>query len=94
MGDLKRVVKYFSKSTKASTALTDAREEDGVPRGLEKFGKTRFATNFYSSASVERCLPSICKVVTDEGINLTVNIKALSSQEQHSFRNFDRASTC
>jgi len=41
------------------------RSEIGVARGLEKVGKTRFATNYWSALSVERNITSVCKLVED-----------------------------
>jgi len=42
------------------------RSEMGIARGLEKVGKTRFATNYWSALSVERNLLLVCKL-TEEG---------------------------
>jgi len=41
------------------------RREVGVARGLEKVGKTRFATQYWSALSVERNVSSISSLVKD-----------------------------
>jgi len=40
-------------------------QEVGVARGLEKVGKTRFATHYWSALSVEHNLSSISSLVRD-----------------------------
>ena len=50
-------------------------QEVGVARGLEKIGKTRFATHYWSAMSVERNLSSILSLVGDG--SATIKVKAM-----------------
>ncbi|KAI0755573.1 ribonuclease H-like domain-containing protein [Fomes fomentarius] len=59
IANLRDIIKYFRKSTIASTELTILRLQDGVSRGLESIGKTRFATVYWAAESVKRCLPQL-----------------------------------
>lgn len=61
----KKIVSYFSHSTSNASKLTEMQRNLGVARGLEKVGKTRFATNYWSALSVERNLSSISSLVKD-----------------------------
>jgi hypothetical protein len=49
------------------------RQEVGVARGLEKVGKTRFATHYWSALSVERNLLSISSLVKDGSATIKVS---------------------
>jgi len=49
------------------------RREVGVARGLEKVGKTRFATHYWSALSVERNMFSISSLV--QGGSAVIKVK-------------------
>ncbi|OJT07823.1 hypothetical protein TRAPUB_1283 [Trametes pubescens] len=57
ISNLRKLVTYFRKSTKASADLTAAQVEEGLTRGLQSVGKTRFATVYWSAESLRGCLP-------------------------------------
>ncbi|TFK80579.1 hypothetical protein K466DRAFT_503657, partial [Polyporus arcularius HHB13444] len=63
IGQLRKIITYFRKSTLANTELSALRAEDGVARGLESIGKTRFATVYWSSESIRQCLPQLRRIV-------------------------------
>ena len=68
----KKVVKYFSHSTYNASKLVEMRREIGIARGLEKVGKTRFATHYWSALSVERNISPISSLVGDGCANIKV----------------------
>ena len=72
LGTTKKVISYFSHSTHNASRLTAMRQEAGVARGLEKVGKTRFATHYWSALSVERNLSSISSLVKDGSATIKV----------------------
>ena len=72
MATTKKVVKYFSHSTRNASKLSSMRLEVGVARGLEKVGKTRFATNYWSALSVERNILLVCKLVEEGSAEIKV----------------------
>ena len=49
------------------------RQEAGVARGLEKTGKTRFATHYWSALSVERNLSPISSLIRDGSATIKVS---------------------
>ncbi|KAL5536596.1 hypothetical protein ACEPAF_419 [Sanghuangporus sanghuang] len=62
--NLQRTITYFSNSSAATTKLTRKRNELGIPRGIEKIGKTRFGTLFFAAQSVltnYRAISDLCK---------------------------------
>jgi len=61
---VRQTLTFFSHSWVSSNALTTKRKEAGVNQGLEKIGKTRFATVWHGSASLEECLPLIWDLVS------------------------------
>ncbi|KAH9858440.1 ribonuclease H-like domain-containing protein [Lenzites betulinus] len=71
ISNLRKIVQYFRRSTKASTELTSIRIEDGVTRGLQSVGKTRFATVYWSAKSLRACLPSIRQLISSGKLTLT-----------------------
>lgn len=56
---LRRCIKFFSHSDKATHVLSEARRDLGIVRGLEKIGKTRFATIIHAAVAFHRCLPAM-----------------------------------
>ena len=44
----------------------------GIARGLEKVGKTRFATNYWSALSVEKNLSLVCNLTEEGSANIKV----------------------
>ncbi|KAF7791186.1 hypothetical protein EIP86_002198 [Pleurotus ostreatoroseus] len=60
------VLTHFSLSSDSSWNLELLRKEAGVSRGLEKSGRTRFATTIWAVVSVQRCLPLIQELL-DKG---------------------------
>lgn len=66
---LKRLLRYFKKSSHANHELTVARQLAGVSRGLEKVGKTRFATICRAGASVLRCIEPLKEIVRGDRLN-------------------------
>jgi len=48
------------------------RLEMGIAHGLEKVGKTRFATNYWSTLSVERNIPLVCKLIEEGSAEIKV----------------------
>lgn len=69
---LRKVLTYFKKSTLADTELTILRAEEGIARGLESIGKTRFATVYWSALSVKQCLPELRRVVKTGRLSIKV----------------------
>ena len=65
LGTTKKIVSYFSHSTSNASQLAEMRREVGIGRGLEKVGKTRFATHYWSAMSVDRNLSSISSLVRE-----------------------------
>ncbi|KAL5529774.1 hypothetical protein ACEPAG_5761 [Sanghuangporus baumii] len=62
--NLRRIIKFFSNSTKASARLARQRKQLGISRGIEKIGKTRFGTLYLSALSVQRnyhAITELCK---------------------------------
>ncbi|KAF8999046.1 hypothetical protein BDZ89DRAFT_896555, partial [Hymenopellis radicata] len=57
-------IRYFHESHFAIADLKRARLELDITRGLESIGKTRFATLFRSSRSVQQCSPAIQRAVS------------------------------
>lgn len=72
LANLRKIIKYFRKSTIASTELTILRLQDGVSRGLESIGKTRFATVYWAAESVKRCLPQLRQLMDSGKVPLKV----------------------
>ncbi|KAJ7049280.1 ribonuclease H-like domain-containing protein, partial [Mycena amicta] len=60
---MKGTIKYFSKSTHSATHLSAVRVTHDVNKGLEKVGKTRFGTIYWSGYSVKRCWDSMKQLV-------------------------------
>lgn len=75
----KKVVKYFSHSTRNASKLSSMRSEMGIARGLEKVGKTRFATNYWSALSVERNMTLVCKLVEEGSAEIKVRDRIVLS---------------
>ncbi|KIJ46065.1 hypothetical protein M422DRAFT_46358 [Sphaerobolus stellatus SS14] len=60
---VKRILTYFNKSWAATSVLAEKRAEQGIGQGLEKIGKTRFATVWRGSNSIQNSLPLIRELV-------------------------------
>ncbi|OSC99612.1 hypothetical protein PYCCODRAFT_1372721, partial [Trametes coccinea BRFM310] len=65
IGNLRKIIQYFRRSTKASNDLTAARLEEGLTRGLQSIGKTRFASVYWSAESLRACLPLMRHLVSN-----------------------------
>lgn len=63
ISQLRSLVTYFRKSTRAYDALERVRLQKGITRGIEGIGKTRFATICAAAISVQRCLPALRELV-------------------------------
>ncbi|CDO75074.1 hypothetical protein BN946_scf184703.g4 [Trametes cinnabarina] len=63
--NLRKIIQYFRRSTKASNDLTAARLEEGLTRGLQSIGKTRFASVYWSAESLRACLPLMRHLVSN-----------------------------
>lgn len=59
------------------------RQEVGVAHGLEKVGKTRFATHYWSALSVERNLSSITSLMRDGSATIKVRCVSLHRVTSH-----------
>ncbi|KAG8945373.1 hypothetical protein FRC04_000823 [Tulasnella sp. 424] len=66
---LRKLIKFFKKSTKASNRLSALRVKYGIKQGLVSIGKTRFLTFYYSASSVLRCLPLIRELVSSGALD-------------------------
>ncbi|CDO73916.1 hypothetical protein BN946_scf185016.g73 [Trametes cinnabarina] len=64
IGSLRKIIQYFRKSTKASNDLAAAHLEEGLTRGLQSIGKTRFASVYWSAESLRACLPLMRQLVS------------------------------
>lgn len=67
----KSLIKHFSHSVHASSQLRLVMSELKITRGLQKIGKTRFATIYYSCLSLLECLPAITAAVERNLIDLS-----------------------
>ncbi|EJD33382.1 hypothetical protein AURDEDRAFT_177535 [Auricularia subglabra TFB-10046 SS5] len=76
IAQLRKLLSYFKKSSFATHHLRIARIEFGVHRGLERIGKTRFASIGRSAASVLRNIEPLKKIVRED--------KLLTSNKQRS----------
>ncbi|KAF8580209.1 hypothetical protein K439DRAFT_1357619, partial [Ramaria rubella] len=65
-------IRFFSKSSRANAKLAIIRAQKGISCGLEKIGKTCFGTIYYGLHAIERCLPAICQLVTQNDVHLKV----------------------
>ncbi|TBU55402.1 ribonuclease H-like domain-containing protein [Dichomitus squalens] len=70
ISNLRKIVKYFRKSPLAAALLTDARMEEGIARGLQSVGRTRFATFYWSAESLKSSLPVMRQLVSSGKISL------------------------
>jgi hypothetical protein len=68
----KRVIQWFSKSTIGKYHLKYERRRFNVTHGLQKVGKTRFATHYHSGNSLLKCLPPIRSLCDKEIIKIPV----------------------
>jgi hypothetical protein len=64
---MKAIITFFSQSTFAATHFAALRVILHINKGLEKVGKTRFGTIYWSSYSLLRCLDAI-RTLVDLGI--------------------------
>jgi len=55
---MRATVTFFGKSTFAAT-LTELRKAMEISGGLEKIGKTRFATIWVCAIALDRCIPPL-----------------------------------
>ncbi|EIW85772.1 hypothetical protein CONPUDRAFT_25842, partial [Coniophora puteana RWD-64-598 SS2] len=72
---VQRTLKFFKKSTHATSHLKAARKEQGIGRGLVSVGKTRFVMLYHAGRSVQRCYPAIESIVTKKTVTLPVCLK-------------------
>ncbi|PVF93460.1 hypothetical protein CPB86DRAFT_715359, partial [Serendipita vermifera] len=85
--DVKAIVAFFSKSHKAAIELRELNLANNITRGLEKVGRTRFATHYWSVLSAHRSHDQIEKLVRDGKVTFGVTLKnqnvseAVMSQE-------------
>lgn len=75
---LRSTITFFSSSTLGRTYLNEERKDMGIARGLEKIGKTRFATLAISAIALQRNLPPIRKLITSETVVIPVRSLLLS----------------
>lgn len=66
ISQLRKLLAYMSKSSFATFHLKAARVDFAVGRGLERIGKTRFASIGRSAASVLRNIDPLKKIVQEE----------------------------
>ncbi|TFK57954.1 hypothetical protein BDN72DRAFT_966451, partial [Pluteus cervinus] len=66
---VRKTIAKFHKSHIGISELEAARKLLGIKRGLEKIGKTRFATIIHSAKSVQRNLPALKKVAEWNNFN-------------------------
>ncbi|KZP06363.1 hypothetical protein FIBSPDRAFT_940040 [Athelia psychrophila] len=59
-----------------------------IARGLERIGKTRFATICLSAISLERCTPAITKMTEDENFQLQESIHRLFVKDSYAADTF------
>ncbi len=70
---MKKTITHFSHSGDDAIKLEALRKKDGINRGLESIGNTRFANIAWSAISVQRCQGCIRKLVTSREIDLGVS---------------------
>ncbi|KAJ6595413.1 hypothetical protein B0H10DRAFT_1679533, partial [Mycena sp. CBHHK59/15] len=70
IGKMRTTITYFSHSTYSATHLKALRVILDINKGLEKIGKTRFGTLYWSSHSLLRCLSAISELINTGIINL------------------------
>lgn len=75
---LSKTIAHFSHSNDSTQKLDALRKQRKIGRGLEKVGKTRFATVTWSALSLQRCMGCIRELVEDGSINLKVCSMLLS----------------
>lgn len=71
---IRRVIKYFRKSTYAAAHLRRRRRAHHIKRGLQSVGKTRFGTLYHSGASLRRCLQPIRELATENIVTIPVSL--------------------
>lgn len=59
VANIRRTLQFFSKSDQSTEELAAIRAKLTIPRGLEKIGKTRFATIIRAAVAMRRCLPAL-----------------------------------
>ena len=85
-GNLKPLVRHFSKSGKSKALLRDSGEigEDGSQdrvKMLAKIGKTRFATHYSSIITVEPVMSNIQALTVNEKITFKVSARLFDEQD-------------
>lgn len=63
-------MKYFKKSSFARAHLNALRLEDGVTRGMQAMGNTRFVGMYWSGKGVLHCMPLVLKLVRNGTLRL------------------------
>ena len=63
---MRAVISKFHRAHKGIHLIERERRKQGIPRGLESIGKTRFLTVYRGAMSVERCTEPIRYIVMNE----------------------------
>ena len=75
INDLRAVITFFHKSTRAADALEAARKRHRISRGLEGIGKTRFPTICTAAISLKQCFPALCELVDKHMVKFPPNVR-------------------
>ncbi|QRW15693.1 hypothetical protein RhiXN_03694 [Rhizoctonia solani] len=68
--EFQKVLNFFKKSTSAKALLDQLRKLEGILRGLESIGKTRFGTVGHAALSLLRCMGLIRRLVSKGAIDI------------------------
>ncbi|KAI0668206.1 ribonuclease H-like domain-containing protein, partial [Trametes maxima] len=90
VSNLRKIVSYFRRSTKASAELATTRAEDGITRGLQSIGRTRFASIYWSADALKTCLPSIRQLISSGKLQLSRKLALLQEGNMASMK-FEQA---
>ncbi|KAJ6573317.1 ribonuclease H-like domain-containing protein, partial [Mycena sp. CBHHK59/15] len=93
IGKMRTTITYFSHSTYSATHLKALRVILDINKGLEKIGKTRFGTLYWSSHSLLRCLSAISELINTGIINVESSDKDKSKlawfKQLRAYQNFE-----
>ncbi|KAJ6615949.1 hypothetical protein B0H10DRAFT_2219962 [Mycena sp. CBHHK59/15] len=93
IGKMRTTITYFSHSTYSATHLKVLRVILDINKGLEKIGKTRFGTLYWSSHSLLRCLSAISELINTGIINVESSDKDKSKlawfKQLRAYQNFE-----
>ncbi|OBZ75404.1 hypothetical protein A0H81_04594 [Grifola frondosa] len=79
IAELRKCLTFFSHSDDATNKLAKVRGLLGIGRGLERIGKTRFATIVHAAVAMRRCLPALREACTNHELDLDSQFRAYAA---------------